>query len=842
MKKLNQLFIIETDTSSAPLLSEYQPLLQAFSEAPVVVKFLSDVIRSEFSKAPPLVLLHSNLTSIQHLQQFIELQAVLSYSSIVIVSDQQDEELCLLALEAGVEDSITKPFFTASYMRKAILRGLRRSHIKKEMAQSKEQLLACIQNTPNVAVQWYSSKGEVLFWNRASERIFGWKAEEAVGKTIDQLLYTLEDADFWLSKIEYMTLTKKPGEPVEWLFRYRDGSEGCCISTLFPIPSYSQEQWFVCMDVEITARKQMEMALQESEERYHTLFNEAADAIFINDVNGRFLDVNRQACDMLNYTKEQLLQLQVKDLFSTEELVLRPIMVDELMAGHRTSIERMMLTASGEAVPVEITAQKFKDRIMAIVRNISDRKKVEQALIQSEEKYRSLVEHQADAMIVFDEKGIILDVNSSAVQLLQYTRDEFHQLTITDLISPGQLKQDPVRFDLLKNGESTISQRKMLRKDGWFVETEVHAKKLYEGFFLASVRDLTERIEVQHRLEKEIELSDSIINSLPGMFYLFKKDGGFLRWNKQLQIISGYSADEISKMSPLDFVDGEDVNLVSAAVEKAFKTGQSSVEVTLLTKDGREIPFYFTGIAINYGGTECLLGTGIDISAVKNLEKELAQQKIAGQKKIMQAMIDAEEKEKNKLGLELHDNISQILSVVRMYLAILDSSQVLEGVTLSQTIRLLNTAMEEIRTLSHSLAVSYKFEAGLTEALEDMVEKIKLARDFSIDLLTPPDLDEHTTNNQKLAIYRIVQEQLNNISKHSKATEVEVQIGLVNEELVLEIRDNGKGFNSLNASKGLGLNTITNRVEALGGNVSIDSAPGEGCRVIAHIPLQLAVQ
>jgi signal transduction histidine kinase len=69
-----------------------------------------------------------------------------------------------------------------------------------------------------------------------------------------------------------------------------------------------------------------------------------------------------------------------------------------------------------------------------------------------------------------------------------------------------------------------------------------------------------------------------------------------------------------------------------------------------------------------------------------------------------------------------------------------------------------------------------------------------------------------------------------------------VQIELVNEELVLEIRDNGKGFNSLNASKGLGLNTITNRVEALGGNVSIDSAPGEGCRVIAHIPLQLAVQ
>lgn len=838
MKKLNQLLIIEAGDIQPTLLSQHQVLLECCSEIPVAVQSLSEVAKHSIASSPQLVLFHSNLTSVNHLQQFIQLHSAFPYSTIIIVSHEQDEELCLLALEAGAEDSVLTEHLTMLYLRKAILLSLRRSKTEKELSQNKEQLLACIQNTPNVAVQWYNSKGEVLFWNRASEHIFGWTAEEAVGKKVDQLIHTPQDEDLWLNKLRHVASTHLPSEPHEWTFQHPDGSEGCCISTLFPIPSFNSERWFVCMDVDITGRKQMEKALQESEEQYHTLFNEASDAIFINDINGQFLNVNQRACNLLNYTKEQLLQLQVEALFSAGELALRPIMWQELLNGQRTAIERMMLQSGGTPVPVEITAQKFKDgRIMAIVRNIQERKKTEEALRRSEEKYRSLVEQQADAITIFNEEGKILDVNTSASQMLNYTREEFQQMTLMDVLSEEDIKLNPIGFALLRNGESTIKQRKMRRKDGTLVETEVHAKKLYDGLFLASVRDLTERIEVQHQLEKEIELSDSIINSLPGLFYLFRKDGSYLRWNKQLEVISGYSAREISAISPLDFYDSEEVILILNAIEKVFRHGQSSVEANLLTKDGRKIPYYFTGIAIEYGGTECLLGTGIDLSTIKNLQKELSDQKISEQKKVMQAMIQAEEKEKTKLGLELHDNISQILSVVRMYLTILNSGEALEGVTLAQTTKLLNSAIDEIRNLSHSLAVSYKFEAGLVEALAAMVEKITLARGFSIALVTPPHLDERINNDQKLAVYRIIQEQLNNIIKHAKATKAEVRIELLSDEMSLEVTDNGKGFDPLKTAKGLGLNNITNRTEALGGKVFIYSAPGKGCRVKATIPL-----
>ncbi|HVF97335.1 MAG TPA: PAS domain S-box protein, partial [Flavisolibacter sp.] len=478
------------------------------------------------------------------------------------------------------------------------------------------------------------------------------------------------------------------------------------------------------------------------------------------------------------------------------------------------------------------------DRIMAIVRDVSERREAEKVIKESEEKYRSLIEQQADAITIFDKQGRIQHANTSATQLLQYTREELQNMTLTDILLAEDVKSDPVSFTAINEGVAIMKQRRLRKKDGSLVHTEVNAKHLWDGLFIASVRDLTERIAVQHLLAKEKELSDSIINSLPGLFYLFTKEGQYLRWNKQQEIISGYSPEEIVTMNPLNFIADNYKTAVEAAITETFEKGTAAIEAELLTKEGKSIPYYFTGIKVQYAGTLCLLGTGIDLSAMKNLEEQLSQQKIAGQKKIMQAMIDAEEKEKAKLGLELHDNISQILSVVRMYLAILDSNEVPEGITLQRTTQLLDSAINEIRGLSHNLAISYKFEGGLTEALKELIDNIRLARDFSVDFKTPPALDESTNANQKLALYRIVQEQLNNIIKYAKASAIAVQVAVTNNEVDLTISDNGKGFNPLNVEKGLGLNNITNRTEALGGRVKIQSAPGKGCQVMVQIPLQ----
>ena len=846
MKKLNRLLIIEADPALEPLLSTHQSLLALLSETPIEAQSLAQINGADLPHAPQLILFHSNLMSIQHLRQFICVRHAFPHSNIVIISSEQDEELCLLALEAGADDSILLTHLTQTYLRKAVLLSLRRYRTEKELTQNREQLLACLQNTPNVAVQWYNSEGEVLFWNSASERIFGWSAGEAVGRTVDELIFMPEDKDFWRNKILHLAETGKPYGPEEWNFHYRDGSEGCCISTLVPLPSFDDKPWFVCMDVEITKRKQAEKALRESEEKYYDLFNQASDAIFINTLDGRMLDVNERGRSLLAYSKEDLLNMRIEDFYSKEELARRPIMRRELESGQRTSLERTMIDANGKPIAVEVTAQKMKNgRVMAIVRDVSERKKAEEAVKVSQQELTLIYNSTSDVIFLLTiEEGLLYRFASANKAFYKVTglRENVVGKTVQEVIP------QPSLYLVLQKYAEVVQTKKPVT---WEEVTEYPSGKKHgvvnvtpvcneEGVctqLVGTVHDITGRMEIQTQLEKEIALSDSIINSLPGLFYLIRKDGKQLRWNKQLEKVSGYTLEEIAAMSPLDFFESDDIYGIFHAIEKIFETGSAQVEAYLITKDGRRIPYYFTGVAIRYAGEECLLGMAIDLSAVKRLENELAKQEIAGQKKVMQAMIEAEEKEKAKLGLELHDNVNQILSVVRMYLTILASDQPMEEITLPKAIDLLNTAIQEIRHLSHSLAVSYRFDTGLSGTLEDMVENIQLTKDFSIHLSLPADLDERTNNQQKLTLYRIVQEQLNNVIKHAKASRVDVLIALTEKEIRLKVKDNGKGFNPSKTRKGLGLNNIINRVESLAGKAVVYSQPGQGTRLEVVIPL-----
>ncbi|MBU0544925.1 MAG: PAS domain S-box protein [Proteobacteria bacterium] len=123
---------------------------------------------------------------------------------------------------------------------------------------------------------------------------------------------------------------------------------------------------------------------------------------------------------------------------------------------------------------------------------------------------------------------------------------------------------------------------------------------------------------------RERDFSDSVINSLPGVFYLFDENGRFYRWNKNFEIVTEYSAEEISQMSPLDIFSGEDKQLVADKIQEVFVKGEESVEAVLVTRSGRRIFYYFTGIRHAIGDRKFLVGVGIDISERKKIEEKEA--------------------------------------------------------------------------------------------------------------------------------------------------------------------------------------------------------------------------
>jgi signal transduction histidine kinase len=218
-------------------------------------------------------------------------------------------------------------------------------------------------------------------------------------------------------------------------------------------------------------------------------------------------------------------------------------------------------------------------------------------------------------------------------------------------------------------------------------------------------------------------------------------------------------------------------------------------------------------------------------TALQEMEKAITEQKIQEQKKLTRAMIRAQENERNRIGLELHDNINQMLVASKLLLSKKQNESASET---SQSLELITKAIEEIRVLSGSYVMPLK-KINLQELIRALLfrlgegGKIKARLSYKMDRFEPDD-------DLKLSMYRIVQEQINNITKHASASLVTVSIEAMQSEIRIIIADNGKGFDPNQKRKGIGITNMFNRIDVYEGTCIIDSAPGKGCRILIFIP------
>ena len=224
----------------------------------------------------------------------------------------------------------------------------------------------------------------------------------------------------------------------------------------------------------------------------------------------------------------------------------------------------------------------------------------------------------------------------------------------------------------------------------------------------------------------------------------------------------------------------------------------------------------------------------------KKAEEKLLQQELDKQKLIAQAMVDAQEKERAEIGKELHDNINQILSTTKLYLELAknDSSQRLN--LINRSAGNIHTAIHEIRNISRSLVPSSIGDLGLQDSVTDLVESIRTTRTIHVEFYPVGQFDEIINDKTKLMLFRIIQEQVSNVLKHSGARNLIIELVLEESDhsIELNITDDGKGFIPSAVGKmGLGLSNITSRASLFGGKVTIQSEPGNGCKLRVQIPL-----
>jgi signal transduction histidine kinase len=221
------------------------------------------------------------------------------------------------------------------------------------------------------------------------------------------------------------------------------------------------------------------------------------------------------------------------------------------------------------------------------------------------------------------------------------------------------------------------------------------------------------------------------------------------------------------------------------------------------------------------------------------LEKRLDEEKIKKLQEITEAVIEVQERERSYLAAELHDNINQILATSRLYIDTAIQNENIRLNLITDSKEFINSAMEEIRYLCKSLVPPALSRASLVSALDDLVKNVKQID--KIQIITDWDsIDEsQMCDKMKLTIFRIIQEQLNNIFKHAHAKTVIIQLIQRNGGLQLNIKDDGVGFDPLQKRNGVGLQNIISRTNLFNGEVIINSRPGAGCELLVAFHMQI---
>jgi PAS domain S-box-containing protein len=260
-------------------------------------------------------------------------------------------------------------------------------------------------------------------------------------------------------------------------------------------------------------------------------------------------------------------------------------------------------------------------------------------------------------------------------------------------------------------------------------------------------------------------------------------------------------------------------------------------EISYPKPDGSFTWYYVRMFPISNGKKEVLgIMTAVsDITQKKLLEQEILNQKVQEQKKITRAVIKAQEKERNKIGQELHDNVNQILASSKMYLCTSLVDKVIERDLIVESIGLIDTAIEEIRLLSKN-QITPQRKLGLRELILLLVDRmnenasIKTRFDYQVG-------SHHVETDLKLNIYRIIQEQITNILKHAQASNVSILLRSDSQFIDVCVADDGKGFQPFKKRSGIGITNMINRIESFNGEFSIESSPGKGCKLSIRIPL-----
>ncbi len=486
-------------------------------------------------------------------------------------------------------------------------------------------------------------------------------------------------------------------------------------------------------------------------------------------------------------------------------------------------------------------------RMIGAMQDITEQKRSEERLARERNLLRTLIDHIPDLIFVKDTTLKHVIVNRALVETMEIGSEEKAVgKSLGDLIGPSALAYEEYDKQVLETGKSIELAEHLVsvtvKGPAWYNTTLIPLKENGKVIGLVGIsRDITERKKIEESLRERNEIYQIITEATNDTIYDVDLLSGRTQWNDSLFTNFGYKLRETDlawwreRMEPFEF------NQMMETLEYNYANRISpwQHEMNFLAANGEFKPIYSRGYIMydDDGRPFRMLGSLVDLSEITKLKEQLQEEKVLKQREITEATIQAQEKERTEIGRELHDNINQILTTTKLYIDLAMHEPDFVEEMLRKSYNNISTAIDEIRALSKSLVPPSLGDIGIKEAIREMISNLQHGG-VRIDFVTDQIEELYLAPNLELMVFRIIQEQVNNIIKHSKASRAEIKLSGYKKMLNITIRDNGVGFDTAKKKKGIGLNNITSRAELHNGTVDVISNPGEGCILKVAIPIK----
>lgn len=483
-------------------------------------------------------------------------------------------------------------------------------------------------------------------------------------------------------------------------------------------------------------------------------------------------------------------------------------------------------------------------RMIGATHDITDKRKAEQEL----RKLSLIAKETVNAVIITDTDENIQWVNEAFERLSGYQIKEIKGKKPSSFMQGPHtsIEQKQYLRRQINNREAFSCEILNIHKSGSSYWILLQGQPVLDDdgnllYYFAMQTDITERKKTDETLQLSEEKYRTLFNAMPASIFVWGlNDLKILEVNQKAVKQYGYSKKDFLQLTALDLRPPEDqhefIEFAKAALQNSNFSGSGVWKH--LNKKGEIMIMQISSNRMDFNGQPAMMAIATDITEKVHLEQKLEEEKIKNEIEIVQATITAQEKAQQEIGRELHDNVNQVLASSKLFLGLLRNNRGVHDPYLSEAEALLTLAINEIRDLSHILIAPGIQGAEFSKALDGLLKHTVGAAGLEVEKEVNDFFTDGMEEQMQLTIYRMVQEQLNNILKHAKASHVQLTLTREKSMVYLRIKDNGKGFNSSVVSDGVGFLNLKNRASLYQGEVKISSSEGKGCEVLATFKMK----